>query len=79
MKYRNLKSLLVKEGITQGEFAKVIGIDKSTLSMKMNGKRDFTKTEIDKIITALSLSYEEIFFDNKINKVLSETVLKEVV
>lgn len=48
-------------------------MDPSTLSMKINGKRDFTKTEIDKIIEIFQLPYEEIFFIDEINKTLNES------
>lgn len=66
--YRNLKALLVKNGLTQNDLAKILNVDKATMSMRFTGKRDFTKSEIDTIINLFGLSYEEIFFDNPILK-----------
>lgn len=66
--YKNLKSLLVKNGLNQNDLSKMLCIDPSTLSQKITGKRDFTKSEIDIIINLFGLPYEEIFFDNPILK-----------
>ena len=45
---------------TQDKLAKEIGINKSSLSFKLNGKYDFTAKEMDSICKALDISNNEI-------------------
>lgn len=50
-------------GITQKELAEKIGINMSTLSAKINGKRQFTVEEVFKIFEVLEVdNYEGYFF-----------------
>lgn len=66
-----LKSLCVEHGISQKELSVLLDIGKTTLNLKLNGKRDFTQIEIQMIINLFCLSYREIFpeyfFGNKIH------------
>ncbi|CRT88975.1 phage repressor [Streptococcus equi subsp. equi] len=64
-KSNKLKGLIVEHGLTQGEVAKNIGIDKTTLSRKINNSTPFTVEEAKKIAKLLEMSAEqatEIFF-----------------
>jgi len=53
---------MAEKGCTQGKLAKDIGMNASTLSLKMSGKFDFTLTEAKKIAEILGKSVDEIFF-----------------
>ncbi len=56
-----LKAAIVKEGFTQGEFAKKIGISTNTLTSRMSGQTPFNVDEIDKACEVLHLdNCEEI-------------------
>lgn len=43
--YPGLESEMVKRGILKRDIISLIGVENSTLSNKINGKRDFTLTE----------------------------------
>lgn len=65
MKRNLLKAKMVEKGKTQSEIAQEIGMSTNSLSRKVNGKREFTASEIRKLIKCLSLdpaTYHEIFF-----------------
>lgn len=56
-----LKAAIVREGFTQGEFAKKIGVSTNTLTSRMSGQTPFNVDEIDKICEVLKLdNYEEV-------------------
>ena len=60
-----MRAALAKSGIGAKELAKVIGVNESTMSRKMTGKSDFTRSEIQAICQHLNLTAEEkddIFF-----------------
>lgn len=59
-----LKALRTKNRFTQQDMAQMLNISYSTYSMKENGNRDFTISEIEKIRDLFGLSYEQIFFDD---------------
>ena len=52
-KFPNLKAALAAKGITQIALAKRIGLCSKSLSLKMNGKVDFTLTDMQRIIKEL--------------------------
>lgn len=62
MKYNYSKLLgRIKEcGFTQESLANAIGKNKSTLSVKLNGRYPFTAKEIDDICKVLNIPNEEI-------------------
>lgn len=57
---KKLKALLKKNGINQNELADMLGLTYQTISIKMNGHKDFTQSEIRAIKLILSLTPEEI-------------------
>lgn len=60
-----LKSIMALNNDTGTKLADYLGISKSALSQKMNGKFDFTRTEISQIKSKYSLTNDqvnEIFF-----------------
>ncbi len=60
-----LKGKMMENGLNQSQFAKLMGIDRSTLNRKLKTGEDFTVKEANQIVDILSLSYQEavdIFF-----------------
>ena len=71
MKYdfSRLKGRMVECGYSQVTLAKAIGISPATLSLKLNGKRDFTLTEMRTIVTVLHITNGDYyFFDPELKK-----------
>lgn len=63
---KKLKALLDRYGHTQNDLAELLGRSYQSISLKMNGKQDFTHAEIFKIVQCYDLTPEEIydiFFD----------------
>lgn len=60
-KFPKLRAKIVERGITQGQLAKAIGIEKSTLSAKMNGKTEFKLAEMTLIRMYLDLTPDEFY------------------
>lgn len=54
-----LRGKIAGAGMTQRILAKKIGVSENTLNHKINGKRDFTIGEIDRICSALNISDAE--------------------
>lgn len=50
-----LKAAIVRAGLTQQEFARLIGISQNTLSSKLKGGRNFNLDEIDKTCEVLGI------------------------
>ena len=64
---KELKIIMLRLEITIKELAKAIGVSPTTLSYKINNKREFTSREIKLIQKALNLTNEQrdmIFFCN---------------
>lgn len=55
-----LRKALKRQGITQNELAEILGLTYQTISIKMNGHKDFTQSEIRRIKKILSLTPEEV-------------------
>lgn len=55
-----LKYHIAKNDMSLEKFSKVLGINVSTLSRKLNGESDFTRNEIVLIKIALKLSADDI-------------------
>lgn len=67
MKYK-LKAVLERFGQTQNDLAELLGITYQSVSIKLNGHKDFTQTEIFKIINFYELTADEvmdIFFNRE--------------
>ena len=67
--YSKLKGRIKEKNLTQEELANKIGINKSTISLRLNNQSSFIQDEIDKIIKILDIPAEEIkkyFFTEKV-------------
>ena len=65
---QRLEAELVLQNIGKAEFAKSLGIDTSTLYKKMNGKSDWSLSEIRRTGEVLGKDkIEAIFFANKVS------------
>ena len=65
--YGKLREKIKTKYPTQTEFAKAMGIDASTLSLKLNNAAPWKQTEIETIVRLLRIPLEEIgeyFFYN---------------
>lgn len=60
---RLLKSYIIKNGLTQKELAKIVGISFACLNAKINNKKDFKSKEIYKICEILNIKdIDNVFF-----------------
>ena len=61
--YRNLEAEMVRKGITQNQLAELLKLNSSTVSLKMNGKRDFSLNEAMRIkdILNVDIPLEKLF------------------
>ena len=69
MNYAKLRGKIREIFGTQEAFAKAIGLSKSGVSMRLNGKVNWTAEEIERTKEALNFSAEEIgtyFFTRKV-------------
>lgn len=55
-----LKKVLKEHGISQNELADMLGLTYQTISIKMNGHKDFTLSELRLIKIIFGLSAEEM-------------------
>ena len=59
------------KGITMAEMCNMLQISRSAFYRKCNGKAEFTRREIERIIEILGIdkveALEEIFFDEKVS------------
>lgn len=55
-----LKKVLKEHGVSQNELADLLGLTYQTISIKMNGHKDFTQSEIRGIKLIFGLTPEEI-------------------
>lgn len=58
--YSKLLGRIKEYGFTQETLAKAIGINKSTLNGKLNGRYPFSATEMDLICRALDIPNAEV-------------------
>jgi transcriptional regulator with XRE-family HTH domain len=56
-----VKVAMLRSGVSQGEFARVLGCAKSTLSAKLTGKTPFTIDELVPICYHLGLELVDLF------------------
>lgn len=57
-----LKSKLVENGYTLATLADAVGISRTSMSYKINGKRDFTVKEIYSICSILNITDKDTYF-----------------
>lgn len=65
-----LKSLRVKNGLTQADISKILHVNKRSYAMKENGQRKFNISEIKILLAYFKLTPEEvieIFFTDKVH------------
>lgn len=55
-----LKAKIIENALTLQEIADLLGISRNSLYMKMNNKREFTASEICKLVEILRLNPSEI-------------------
>lgn len=70
--YRKLRGKIIEMFGTMSKFAKAMGYSERTISLKINGKIDFTQSDIAKSVNLLGLRDDEIpvyFFTNKVQSV----------
>ena len=56
----NIKRILIKKGMKQGELAKSVGVSAQTISDFINGKHDIASRTLYKIAKVLDVSMEEL-------------------
>ena len=59
--YKNLEAELKRNGLTQNDLCKLLNLNKSTISNKMNGIRDFKLIECKKIAIWLNSTIDYLF------------------
>lgn len=59
MSYPKLRGRIREKFGTQDAFAKALGMDPSSLSSKLNGKTEWTRTEIEKACVLLEIPLDE--------------------
>lgn len=57
-----IKSKIILNGLNQNELAKLVGMNPSTLSQKLNMKSEFTRNEMEEIAKVLKSDVKELFF-----------------
>lgn len=57
--YAKLRGRIKEKFGTQAEFAPALEMDRSTLSLKLNGKSDWTRLEIEKSCMLLHIPFAE--------------------
>lgn len=70
MNRAGIKSVIARNGETQGDLAAAIGLTPSALSLRINGKVRFSLSEVNKIRKRYRLSPEEtvdIFFEDRVS------------
>lgn len=66
--YRNLKLFLYANKITLKDLAVLLKKDKSTVSLKLSGKRQFNAEEMNLICKKYNLNMHEYFFIDEVDK-----------
>ena len=63
-KFVNLAAEMARVGMKKGDLADLLGVRKSTISFKFNGRSDFTLGECKKIKSALGvdMSIDALFY-----------------
>lgn len=56
-----VKVAMLRSGVSQAEFARILGCAKSTLSARLTGKKAFTVDELLRICVQLGLDLVDLF------------------
>lgn len=70
--YSKLRGRIIEMFGTMYKFAEAMGYSERTISLKINGKIDFTQSDIVKAVALLKLRETEIpvyFFTNKVQNI----------
>ncbi|AZO96132.1 helix-turn-helix transcriptional regulator [Halocella sp. SP3-1] len=59
--HTKMKALMVEKNKKQRDMANHLGISLNSFNNKVNGNRDFTETEINKILKLFETEYEYVF------------------
>lgn len=62
------KSYMVRAGFNITSLADAIGMSREMLSVRISGKVDFSRSEMNNIAEALNISPVTIFFDDKVTQ-----------
>lgn len=57
-----LKGRLRENGMSQKDLANLMGLSVNTMNSKLNGKREFKVSEIDRICNILEIQDKELYF-----------------
>ena len=66
--YSDLRGLIRAKYKTQANFADALGVGESAINAKLNGRTDFTRTEIEKSCVLLGIPFSKAgnyFFNQK--------------
>lgn len=58
MKYPNIANEMLRHNQSIGELAKILDLSENNLAFKLNGQREFTLMEIEKIAEVFNCSLE---------------------
>ena len=61
IKYPNLILEIKRRGETQDDLSKLLGITRTTFNFKLQGKSEWTISEIEKICEHYDMNYYELF------------------
>lgn len=61
LKYAELFIAMKKNGDTQKSIANLLGVSQQSISRKLNGKNEWTISEIDKLCEYYNKDYYELF------------------
>ena len=61
IKYSNLLAEMKRHGETQYDIAKLLNLNKATVNIKLQGKRDWNISEIKVICDHYKMGYDELF------------------
>jgi putative transcriptional regulator len=56
-----IKILMLENNISAKELAKKLGMSDASLSLRLNGKREFSLSEAKKVLKIFGKTFEEIF------------------
>ena len=61
MNRAELRGRIIAKGFTVDSFCEKIGMKRVTFDRRMNGKTEFTRDEIERIVTVLDISVSDLY------------------